>query len=280
MNRTLVHVLILAGAGVATYIVSWGLETGESAEHAPVVVTIPARKSDPPNRGPTGRVVMAAAVPTDRTSLARELQRELRRVGCYDGDISGVWTTSTRMAMKSFIDRVNARLPIDAPDEVLLSLLRGHNERACSASCPQGQLATSSGLCTPSPVASRAGCSVRGALSIPYEAIPALSSVSAVASLLPSPQPANRVALAAQREEAAPPTRAERVRALPSTSQPSAPPLPAKAREEAAINADTPQSAPAPTQGVYEGRPRRHAHRARSRPPKFLRSLSSACSAA
>ena len=51
MNRTLVHVLILAGAGVATYIVSWGLETGESAEHAPVVVTIPARKSDPPNHG-------------------------------------------------------------------------------------------------------------------------------------------------------------------------------------------------------------------------------------
>jgi hypothetical protein len=273
MNRTLVHVLILAGAGVATYIVSWGLETGESAEHAPVVVTIPARKSDPPNHGPTGRVVMAAAIPADRTSLARELQRELRRVGCYDGDISGVWTTSTRMAMKSFIDRVNARLPIDAPDEVLLSLLRGHNERACGASCPQGQLATSSGLCTPSTAAGKAESSERASPEKTNEAITALAPTAAVAPLLPSPQPANRVALAAQREEAAPPTRAERVRALPSTSQPSAPPLPAKAREEAALNADSQQSAPILSQGVYEGRRRRHAHRARSRPPKFLRSF-------
>src|SRR5262249_4147212 len=28
----------------------------------------------------------------DRVSLTRELQRELKRVGCYDGEVSGVWS--------------------------------------------------------------------------------------------------------------------------------------------------------------------------------------------
>ena len=52
-------------------------------------------------------------------------------MGCYGGDINGVWTTSSRMAMKSFTDHVNASLPIDNPDHVLLSLVQGHRDAAC-----------------------------------------------------------------------------------------------------------------------------------------------------
>ena len=44
----------------------------------------------------------------------------------HGGEISGVWTTSSRMAMKAFTDRVNASLPIDAPDYILLSLVQRH----------------------------------------------------------------------------------------------------------------------------------------------------------
>src|SRR5207244_1493690 len=36
----------------------------------------------------------------DRVALGRELQRELARVGCYEGEINGTWTPATRKAMK------------------------------------------------------------------------------------------------------------------------------------------------------------------------------------
>src|SRR5262249_50570693 len=48
---------------------------------------------------PTGKVPLLAQkappMPGDQGSLAQDLQRELARVGCYDGQINGVWTTST-----------------------------------------------------------------------------------------------------------------------------------------------------------------------------------------
>ena len=46
--------------------------------------------------------------PAGSDTLARELQKELRRVGCYDGEITGVWSSDARRAMKAFIERMNA----------------------------------------------------------------------------------------------------------------------------------------------------------------------------
>jgi hypothetical protein len=119
----------------------------EPAGRAPtVVVTIPAVKAteELPQK--------ATSIAGDRASLARELQRELRRVGCYDGEINGAWTTSTRQAMKAFTDRVNATLPIKEPDAVLLALVQGHQHKACGAPCPAGQGVTDDGRCMPNAV--------------------------------------------------------------------------------------------------------------------------------
>ncbi len=69
-----------------------------------------------------------------RQSLARDIQRELKRVGCYDGDLSGDWNTATRRAMKLFIDKVNAALPSDAPDHILRTMVQGHPGNACGKS--------------------------------------------------------------------------------------------------------------------------------------------------
>ena len=85
--------------------------------------------------------------------LARELQKELRRVGCYDGEIHGAWTTSTKRAMKTFTERVNASLPVEEPDQVLLSLLHGQPDKACGRPCPAGESSAEGGRCVPSPVA-------------------------------------------------------------------------------------------------------------------------------
>lgn len=111
-----------------------------------------------PRNGPNLRLAVAPApkagvLATDRTQLARELQKELRRVGCYEGEIHGAWTTSTKRAMKTFTERVNASLPVEEPDQVLLSLLHGQPDKACGRPCPAGESSAEGGRCVPSAVA-------------------------------------------------------------------------------------------------------------------------------
>jgi hypothetical protein len=67
-----------------------------------------------------------ASPPPDRMILIRDLQRELKRVGCYEGEIHGAWTKSTRDATERFTELANAKLPTHEPDIVLLSLVRGY----------------------------------------------------------------------------------------------------------------------------------------------------------
>ncbi|MGQ0456633.1 MAG: hypothetical protein ACT4OU_06190 [Hyphomicrobium sp.] len=84
-----------------------------------------------------------------RAELARDLQRELIRVGCYGGEINGAWTASTRRAMAAFNERVNATLPITEPDYILLTLVQGQSGVVCGASCPSGEVAAADGRCVP-----------------------------------------------------------------------------------------------------------------------------------
>jgi hypothetical protein len=87
-----------------------------------------------------------------RDALALELQRELRRVGCYEGQPNGAWSASTRSAMKAFIDRVNAALPVTEPDHVLLALVQNHPDTACGTECPRGQGLNYDGHCLPNAI--------------------------------------------------------------------------------------------------------------------------------
>jgi hypothetical protein len=91
-------------------------------------------------------------LPSDGVALARELQRELKRVVCYDGEINGAWTTAARKAMKAFTERVNASLPVEKPDYVLLTLVRAHQGQACGRACPTGQGAADDGRCVPNAI--------------------------------------------------------------------------------------------------------------------------------
>jgi hypothetical protein len=116
---------------------------------APVVVTISPRLSEPPPP-------RTAALPRDRDSIGRELQKELKRVGCYEGELNGVWTAPTRQAMKAFTDRVNAVLPTDEPDNILLTMVRGYQDRVCGKPCPAGQGLGEGGRCVPNAILVRA----------------------------------------------------------------------------------------------------------------------------
>jgi peptidoglycan hydrolase-like protein with peptidoglycan-binding domain len=159
MNRLVVLFVCLASAGAIAGYTHYSSVRGE----APPVYTVPERALEPAAK-PAATVAPPANVePGDRVALTRTLQRELKRVGCYHGEITGVWTTSSRMAMKAFTERVNATLPIDAPDQVLLSLVQGHREQACGVACPAGQTASESGVCVAALVPTAPGAEAKRA---------------------------------------------------------------------------------------------------------------------
>ena len=158
MNNAGGHMVILAGAGLGAAFLSAYMLAARQSEPAiqeAVVVTLPQR-IQPPVPQPAARPPAERPQPSvgpgpmsDPAALARMLQRELKRVGCYDGEVSGVWSPASRAAMKAFTERVNASLPVDRPDPVLLALVQGHQGRACGDNCPTGEARTANGRCLP-----------------------------------------------------------------------------------------------------------------------------------
>ena len=120
--------------------------------NAPVstIVTLQARPRAPED--PIANV--SAIAPIAGADLVSELQRELIRVECYDGPVSGHWSAQTRRAMAAFLERANAKLPTDHADGVLLALVKHHSGAACG-SCPLGQQPSANGRCVPEAIASR-----------------------------------------------------------------------------------------------------------------------------
>jgi len=114
-----------------------------------VIVTLAPRSTD-------AVASRTAAIPKDRDRLARELQKELRRVGCYEGELNGVWTPATRRAMKTFTDRVNASLPVDEPDAVLFAMVQSQQDQVCGKPCPIDQGLSEDGRCLPNAILAKA----------------------------------------------------------------------------------------------------------------------------
>lgn len=82
----------------------------------------------------TASVADAQPAPA-KTGLVAAIQHELKRVGCYSGDPDGVWSDRTRVAMQAFNSSVHVGLQTAKPDYILLTLLQGHNSKACARSC-------------------------------------------------------------------------------------------------------------------------------------------------
>jgi hypothetical protein len=195
---------------------------------APVVVTLAPRSGDAvPSR--------TAAIPRDRDSLARELQKELRRVGCYEGKLNGVWTPATRRAMKTFTDRVNATLPVDEPDAVLYVMVQSQQERVCGKPCPVDQGLSEDGRCVPNAILAKAARSAV-ATHVPASGgsagkpLPARSWSATVTATRPTPPAVGAPA-------------APLPQALPVIQPAPATPLPTEGRM--ALAGPTPQQAPA-----------------------------------
>jgi hypothetical protein len=146
-------VRVVASEGMRAYLrrPTTPVEPGED-QAASAVVTIVKRSRAPIVNTSAATTRWATPVPGNRTSLVGELQRELRRVGCYDGALNESWTLATRTAMKTFTNRINAILPIDKPDQILLTLVQGYRDRVCGVACPPGEGLAKDGRCLPNVV--------------------------------------------------------------------------------------------------------------------------------
>jgi peptidoglycan hydrolase-like protein with peptidoglycan-binding domain len=97
-------------------------------------ITPTVEKRPPTSVTQTTRVVSAAPLPRPRVSAPRvpklsvtgirDLQSELKRLGCYPGPIDGDWGPASRYAAARFTGAVNAALQVDKPEPALLALTR------------------------------------------------------------------------------------------------------------------------------------------------------------
>ena len=240
MDQTLRYAAVVAGGGLAGCLLLFALPVRQGGNAAPaeaVVVTLPPSRADEHKPAPVPRpAVNPAIAQKGPASIGRQLQMELKRVGCYEGAINGHWNAATRQAMKTFTDRVNAKLPVERPDPILLALVQGHREPACVPSCAEGQHAGDDGRCLPQaaviqeatvsaettkpapvearPPASSAGTAAVAAAAVVSAAVPASGAVRPPAPRAASPTPPPPPAAEPQR-----PPRSEDMGARPATSE-------------------------------------------------------------
>lgn len=262
VSRTIVLVGCLATAGAVAAYTHYSERNSEQVPvytvHTPLRPTDPATTPNPGVKtGPAPAPQKTSVIPGDRPSLTRQLQRELKRVGCYSGEISGVWTTSSRMAMKSFTDSVNASLPIDNPDPVLLSLVQGHQNVACTVQCASGQTAAENGRCMPTAVLAKSTPN-------PELEPPADKATITTGSIVPATAAATALAAAAAKGESKANTAEDRPRS--AATSPANGDTPSRSGR---ADRPAPQSGPVPAKAVYERRPPRKANST----PKFVRNL-------
>ena len=101
----------------------------------PKVADLDPRSVAPPNDQMPLAVVDASVAPDRRVSLTRTLQHKLRRLGCYHGEIDGIWTSALSDAAKAFARLSKAKLSDHEPVEVLLSLMQRNGRIACIRHC-------------------------------------------------------------------------------------------------------------------------------------------------
>jgi hypothetical protein len=88
-----------------------------------------------PGEGPS-----PSTLASDPPALARALQAELRRVGCYAGTADGKWGGRTKGALEEFAQRAQLNLRTDEPTLAALDAIKGRQGRICPLECGPGQV--------------------------------------------------------------------------------------------------------------------------------------------
>jgi len=86
-----------------------------------------------------GAAAPVAAV--DAREIARSLQFELKRVGCFDGAVNGEFGTTTRDALRNFAKLAAVSVPDPELSLDTLKVIRGIDKRICPLICKSGERA-------------------------------------------------------------------------------------------------------------------------------------------
>lgn len=269
MKEALGHIVILLGAATAAGVLYASIAPDRPQDQAASDPTVTAVVILP-QRAAAATITPQRPAPSvspheGHASLAKQIQTELMRVGCYDGEANGLWTTTTRLAMQLFIERVNARLPIDKPDQTHLALIQAHQGKMCSAApsrTPASPAADTPTIATIAPkLVSPPTEAVRPKEPPRIEGAPRLISPPAAAVRPKEPAKADPVP-AARKADAPPPPIPVRMREVPAKGDPADPP-----------QSSAPEPGPTPPVGIYEGRPKRSWRSVQSRQLAYARSV-------
>jgi hypothetical protein len=70
--------------------------------------------------------------------IARGLQGELSRVGCYSGNIDGDWNAASRRALQNFNKHAGTKLEVDVANFNAIAVIRSRMSRICPLVCDRG----------------------------------------------------------------------------------------------------------------------------------------------
>jgi hypothetical protein len=104
-----------------------------------------AAHSDETGKGQQTYAAVSPTEPSGRASplfveliIARELQAELKRVGCDPGNIDGDWNAASRRALEIFNKRAGTKLDVRVANLHALSVIRSRTSRICPLACDRG----------------------------------------------------------------------------------------------------------------------------------------------
>lgn len=188
------------------------------------------------------------------SDTARALQSGLRRAGCYEGPVDGQWSRQSREAMARFVSGVNAQLPVERPEGVLLALLEANTNHTCASQRASAGTAVAATPTPPSP---------------PVTSPPAAAAPRGTPAAPPAPPPVHSAEVKPQTPPTQPAPAATDVtrdvpRFTPFALAAAVPPLPVPA---------PPPSAPAASgdrAGPRTGRTNRSASRVYMAPRKYI----------
>jgi uncharacterized caspase-like protein len=81
---------------------------------------------------------VAAPQKEPAADVSERLQKELKRVGCYEGEVDGVWGDGSEAALENFGARRGRPLASLEPDEANLAAVSAESGRICPLTCGEG----------------------------------------------------------------------------------------------------------------------------------------------
>ena len=104
----------------------------DAAESRVVAVSVPVKRS-PPSKAPVSAPpkLEPSLSPARRYQVVVSLQRALRDANCYSGQVDGVWGRGSRAAMSAFNRKINSRLSVEQPRELLLTIVQSRSGVSC-----------------------------------------------------------------------------------------------------------------------------------------------------